>query len=320
MVARVYRADQPPHEVAVADLGEMVADDPNFVWVDLVGHVAPDLRHLAKVLRLDDHAVRAALAPWRRPRLEVFGDHFFTTANVPHVHPRTRRVEAEQLDLLVGRNYLVSVHVRPLPFAESVATRAMHSPDLVRLDSAFMLYVVLDQLLAYYDELTERLEDELEALEERALREAADVFLEDLLRFKRYVFAVGRLAEQHAEVFTAYLRPDFRFVAGHEVEPYFRDLAVRLDRLIDRMTGLREAVNGAFDIYVSHVAHRTNRVMKTLAIVSTVVLPASIILGIFGTSVSGVPFYTAAGFIAMLALIAVVPGALLLWLWRRRWL
>ena len=319
ITARLFRDAQPVLDFDPVELPNIVAVDKNFAWIDLTGYAAEDLHELAGALDLHPMAVRTALSPWRRPRLDVYPHHFFVSATVAHVEPASYRVQARQIDLFVGRNFLLSVHKHPLPFGERVAARAAQSPDLVRLDSAFMLYLILDQMLEYYDGLTEQLEEEIEAMEERALEDTADPFLEDLLRLKRFVFALGRLVDHHRDVFTAFLRPDFRYVAGHDVEPHFRDLEARLSRLLDRMSAARDAVNGTFDIYVSHVSQRTNDVMKILTVVSTVVLPATVVLGVFGTSFEGLPIFRPLGFVIMLVVMALMTAGILVYFRRRGW-
>lgn len=315
----LFREGDDPRPVAPDELADLAADDANFVWVDLDGYAPPDLEDVAARLDLPEAAVRVALAGWQRPRVGVFGDRFFVAVTVPHGDPETRRVLAGQLDLFVGRNELVSAHRRPLPFAPRVMARAVQNPALLKLDSAFLLSIVLDELLAHYEDLTEGLEDEIEAMEERALTDASDAFLEDLLGLKRFVFAVSRLANQHRPLLEAFLRPDFPLVGGDVIEPYFRDLEARLGRLTDALDAARDAVNGAFDLYVSRVSHRTNGIMKVLAIVSTLLLPATVILGFFGTSFEEPRLATTAGFVVMVALILLVTaGALVLfarWGW-----
>lgn len=319
LAAWLFRPDTPAREIDLADLPAIVAADENFAWIDLSAYAESELRDLAGMLGLQEIGVRAALGPWQRPRLDVFGDHFFVTATVAHLDPEAYRVRAHQLDLFVGRNFLLSVHKRPLPFAERILARARQSPELVRLDSAFMLYIVLDQLIEYYEDLGERVDDEIEQMEERALTDTSDTFLSTLLHFKRYVFALSRLADQHRAVFAAFLRADFPFVADERVEPYYRDLETRLDRLRDTLLPAKEAVNGAFDIYVSHVSHRTNQVMKVLTLVSTLVLPATLILGFFGTNFEGVPLYQPAAFWVMIASIAAVTVVIVSLFRRRGW-
>ena len=320
--AWLFRAGQEPVAVDPRDLTALVAAPENFVWVDLSTYGEDDLRAVGRLLGLHRKAVHAALSPWQRPRLAAYPDHFFTSATIARLDPAAYRVGAGELDLFAGHNYLVSAHKQPLPFAAHLLARARSSPELVTLDAAFMLYVVLDETLAYYEELNEHMQVEIERMEERALRDASDRYLEDLTRFKRYAFALAQVAEQHRAVFAAYLRPDFPWVAGEEVEDYFEDLDARLSRLLVALSNNREAVNGSFEIYVSQMAHRTNAVIRTLTLVSTVLFSTSVVIGLFGSTVQGLvsASNTPTGFVLMLVCIVAI-GVATLWAFRRRgWL
>ncbi len=320
----LYRKDHRPAPFAVEDLPRIADDDANFAWLDLSEYREAQVREVARAARLHPRAGQLMLSPWQRPQLQLYRDpeHVYLSVTVPRLDRETQRVQAGQLDLVFGHNYLVSAHKQPLPFADRVTARAHESPELVQLDAAYMLYLILDELLAYYESLTERVEDEIEAMEERALTDTSDRFLADLLRLKRYVFALGRLAGQHREVFAAFLRPDFPFVSGEEVEPYFRDLEGRLTNLLGSLSAAQEGVNGAFDIYVSHVSHRTNEIIRVLTIVSTVLLPATLILALFGTEFQETvtPLYSRAGFAAMLLAVFAVTVAILVAFRQRSWL
>lgn len=320
MTALLFRPDGDASPVALDNLPALIAVDANFVWVDLSAYSADDLRAVAALLGLHRRAVRAALSPWHRPRLDVYGDRFFASVTVARLDSQLFQVHAGELDLFMGNNFLVSAHKQALPFGETVLARARQSPELVQLDTAFMLYVILDELLAYYDDLTEHLQGEIAAMELRALRDTSETFLENLLHFKRYAFALSQLANQHRDLFAAFLRPDFPFIVGDEVTEYFEDLDDHLTRLLDTLLTVNNAVNGAFEIYVSHVSFRTNQVMKVLTMVSTVLLPVTIIVGIFGTSIQGLPLYQPFGFLVMLLAIATVSATILYLYHRRGWL
>jgi magnesium transporter len=320
VVAWLFQEDVEPRQVALEELPRLAADDACFVWVDLSGYVPSDLAQVAQQLDLPEAAVQVALADWQRPRLGVFRDRYFVAVTVPHGELAAQRVLASELDLFVGRNYLVSAHKRPLPFGERALARAVQNPALLKLDSAFLLSILVDELLAHFEVLTEELEDEVEAMEERALTDSSDALLEDLLHLKRFAFAVYRLAGQHRATLEAFLRPDFPLVGGDVIEPYFRDLDVRLGRLLDALEAAKESVNGSFDLYVSQVAHRTNDIMKVLTIVSVTLLPASVILGFFGTNFESPKIGTTGGFIVMIALIVLTTAGSLVLFTRRGWL
>lgn len=315
----LFCPDAEPREVALDEAPRLVAIDTNFVWVDLSGYAEDELHTVARLLDLDAHAVSRTTASWQRPQLHVFKKHFYVTATVARLDAAAYKVHASRLDLFVGNNFLVSAHRPPVPFAARILLRAQQSPELVHLDAAYMLYIVLDELLAHYESLNEQVQSDVEKVEERALTDTSDAFLSDLLRFKRYAFALGQLAEQHREVFSAFLRPDFGWVSGSEVEAYFRDLESRLAHLRDMLLVARDNVNGAFDIYVSHVSHRTNSVIKVLTMVSAVLFSMTVIIGLFSTSIQGLPIYRPGDYALMLVLMLGVGGAILFVFHRNRW-
>ncbi len=305
----LFRGSGAGKEFNITDLPRLAADNKNMAWVDLAAYAESDLKEVAGLLNLHPVAVEAALAPWQRPRIDTFGHYFFLSVTLVEAEVAALKVKIGELDLFMGRNFLVTAHRQELPFLEKVVERVHKSPELVRYHTAFVLYIVLDEMIDFYQAQYEELEEKIEKVEETALRDDSDNFLSDLLRLKRYVFLLGRLAEQHKTVFAAITRPDFDFISGNDVEPYFKDLQQRLAQFVDRLFAARDSVNGAFDIYVSQIAHRTNRTVKLLTVVSTVLLPATLIVGFFGTGFwqlhSETSLYT------MLVLLVAVPGAVL---------
>lgn len=320
--ALLFSPEAEPRDVALDEVPALAQVGRDFVWVDLAGYGQEELQHVAGLLDLPRDAVRTTLAEWRRPRLHVFGDRLYIAATVPQLDPEAYRVEAQQLDIFLGPNFLVSVHERPLPFDQRILARARQDPTLLAQDTIFLLYIVLDELVGYYEQVHEHLENEIERAEGRALHDTSDEFLHNLMRLKRYAFALSQLADQHRPIFDAFLQPDFRWVEGREVGAYCRDLDDRLGRLTDALQADKDAINGAFDIYVSHMSHRTSDITKMLAIVSTVLLPASVILGLFRTkNHQDVPLLVhTPGFFLLLASTLAIGVVILLTFRAKGWL
>jgi magnesium transporter len=313
----LFQPDTPPQRVNLEDVPGLITVESNLVWVDIARFDEDDLRVLARHLDLDRGMVDSMLTAWSRPRLALFNNRFYLSVTLAQLDPAGPRLQASQVDLVVGDNFLRTAHHQPLPFYDAILSRASHDPDLVRLDSAFMLYIVLEELLGYFDALQESVQGEVEELQIRALRDSGTAFLAALLQFKRYVFAFGQVVQQHHPVLRAFLRPDFPYVSDEEVQPHFRSLDDRLARLVDRLDMTRQEVNTTFDIYLSHESHRTNLAMKVLTMVATLLFTATFIEGFFSPSFSGIPSHTVGGFITMAVLIAVVAIATLgIFRWR----
>lgn len=320
ITSRLFQDGAKTREVDVSELKALAVDDARFVWVDLSHYHAPDLHAVASELGLPEEAVQKALHERKRPRVEVYGDRFYVVVAMPTYDARSQRVQISALDLFVGRNYLVSAHHHPLPFTARALDRAVQNPVMLKLDSAFLLSILIDELLAHFDDLAGELEEGIEEIEERALADESDAFLNDLLAMKRRVFAIFRIAGKHRAIIETILRPDFPLAGGAATAPYFRDLSERLGHLLDRLEAAKESINGAFDLYVSQVSRRTNDIMKVLAIVSTVVLPTSIILAFFGTSFQSLPIDTGAGFVVMMIAIICVTAAVVSLFYRWGWI
>ena len=299
----------------------LLTRDDAFVWVDLSEYSAPDLQTVAATLGLHRAVTHAITSPWQRPTLINYERYFFVSATVPRLNTQTFHILAGELDLCVSKQFILSAHKLPLPFMERIVTRAQQGPELVQRDSAYLLYIILDELLAYDEELNRHIQNESELLEEQALSDASDTFLEDLLHFKRYIFGLTELVDQHREIFIAFFRPDFTAVAGEEVEGHFRDLHVRLTHLLSMLNTAKESVNSAFNIYVSHMSHRTNQIIKVLTMVSTLLLPATLIVALFGATVQNeLPGLHPIWFWLMLLSIIALCGIILFVFARQGWI
>lgn len=307
----LFQSDAPPREVELEAVPELITVESNLVWIDIAQFDENDIRVLGRYLGLRPDVIESMLTAWSRPHLAVLSDRFHVSVTLAELEPEGPRLQAREMDLVVGKNFMLSAHHQPLLFYEGILSRAAHDPDLVRLDSAFMLYIVLDELLGYFEALDESVQGDIETMQIRALRDSGEEFLSELLQFKRFVFALSQVVQQHHPVFRAFLRPDFLYVSEEEVQPHFSNLDERLTRLVDRLDMTRQEVNTTFDIYLSRESHRTNAAMKVLTMVATVLFTATFIEGFFGPSFRGIPSHTVGGFVAMVALISVVAAATL---------
>lgn len=314
VMGTVFRSETSPRSIEVMAIVETMNDAENYLWIDLANYVPEDLQTLTQGLQIHPTAVQVALSVCKNPRLDVFGTHFFVTTTLPHLHINSYRIQAHQINLFVGPNFLLSAHQVTLPFAERVLMRSALHTETTQIDSAFLLYILLDELLTYYEELYVLLQEQIEQMEERALMDTSDRFLTDLLHFKRYAFALTQLADQHRAIFAVFLRPDFHYLPEQEIGLYYRDLDVRLSRLLELLHAAKESVNGIFDIYVSRVSHHTNNVIKILTMVSTILLPSTLIFAFFSTdSIQDIPILTHRfGFLLMIFSVICI-SVMILW-------
>jgi len=185
----------------------------------------------------------------------------------------------------------------------------------------FLLYTILDQMAENYSPILGRAEKRVTELEEKVLiaREREQVLSElmslrrDLLNLRRVIAAqrdaVNLLAHQSPPLISA------------RAQVYFRDVVDVYRRVLDAIEAHRDALAGARDTYLALISNRMNEVMKTLTIMATIMLPSTVVSGIYGMNFRLMPDNDwPLGFGFALALMAAISGSMLYFFRRKNWL
>jgi magnesium transporter len=319
--SQLFRADQPPTDVPEEEWTTLRQDDGNTLWVDLESPSPEDLDRVATLLELDPRAVALAREPNRQPTVRFYETQLLVTSLAVDVdesqeRPRSRIAE---LDALVSRNCLVTLHDRPLPFAEELAERTTANRRLGRRDAVYLLYVVLDTQVNHYARQLDEIELRVERLEDQLLRDPGRASLGEALVVKRHIQRVRRQIGPHREALAALVGADSP-IDEQQVEDYFRDVLARLGTVVERLDHLRDTVTVAHSLYVSNVSHRTNQQLRVLTYLSAVLLPVSAISGLFGTNFKLGDYDRSEPFYVMLGGIALIVAGMLIFFRRRAWL
>src|SRR4029453_19047185 len=160
---RVYREGEELTTVPVADLSEVRKEPDTLIWVDVVSATDAELAAMGEEFDLHPLVLQTFKVPNQRPKVEQFADYILLVAYTVERTEAAPHARLHEVDLVSGRNFLLSFHSgRPLG-AEAVAARVRAHPDLVDEGGGFLLYVVLDELVdAFFpalDRIGERVED-----------------------------------------------------------------------------------------------------------------------------------------------------------------
>jgi magnesium transporter len=317
----LYRSDRTPGRANVRDWPGLCQDDENLLWVDLTNPSDELIAEVAKLLGIDPRAARLTQRYNTRPMVRTFKDHYVVTSFSVDVDESGEEptMTVTEINAVAGRNFLLSVHNRPIPFLKDLEERTATNPQLGRLDSSYLLYVLLDTLVADYSREFDEVEDEVERLEELLLREPGREALNDVMRMKRHIHTVRRIVGPHRQAFGVLIAADSP-APTPQVESYFRDLIQHLDNLLERLEHARDTVTGSYNLYISNISYRTNQELRVLTFLSAILLPMTVITGIFGTNFTLREYEFFEGFYVMLAGMGVISAGMLAFFRWRRWL
>ncbi len=284
--ARLFRSEHPPADAAVAEWPALCLDDANILWVDAHAPSEAEFADITRLFHIDPRAAESARQVSRRATVRVFEEQHLVTVlavQVDEAHG-SPRITVIELDVFIGRNFLVSLHRRPLPFTDAFDERTVSNPHVGHFDSAYLLYLMLDSLVGDYARAFDQVEDRVEHLEEQLLHEPGRGALHDVTLMRRHLLRLRRLVSPHREAFGTLLAVDPPLIRQEGLESYFRDLLGHLDRVIEQLDHTRDVVSGSYNLYISNMSHRTNEQLKVLTFLSAVLLPMTVITGLFGTN------------------------------------
>ena len=322
-----------------ADLPELPADgcrlpDGHVWWIDLDDPSAEE-EELTFQKFLPVHALtledirnprRNPGQPPHLPKVEEFPDYLFMVANPlrPDADPDGLETDPGrcviQLSAVVTQQVLITHHYDPMPAVGAVkqyltrhAAQAGRGPD-------YLFHLVLDQIVDDYAPEVDRIGARLDRIEEQVLETPSRQLVSDLVRMKRRVIALRKTLILMREVLARLTRGEFDLVDAREIV-YYRNVFDHLVRYTELIEGGREMVSDLMQTHMAAEANKLNGIMKALAMVSTVILPMSLITGIYGMNFENLPETKwEYGYPMALGMMAVVAAVALTVFYRKRWL
>ena len=281
-------------------------------WFDVADPASPELDELAQEFGLHELQIEDCRHRPQRPKTEEHDRYIFTV--LKHIHDAAE-LEFDDIDLFLGRDFLISVRNADAVVIESVRGRAREE-ETDRLDRLF--YMIVDQIVDGYQPVLDKLADEISEIEDVVLEQPDPETLARIFALKRKLIEFRRVAGGMREVVNALIRRE-KGILGDDLDPYFRDVYDHIIRTVDMIETYRDLLSGALDIYLSAVANRTNEVMKVLTIWGTVALPLVIITGFFGMNLKVPWLNNPYGTDYAVALMAVSTISILIYFKIKRW-
>ena len=313
--ARLYDAHGEDRRVEISDDKIGKVDDKHLLWIDLDERTESELGNLAKVLELDPRLAHRLLEDDRPAGLDRFADQFLIT--IIALEPGDDgQLSRRRLDIVVDKNLVATVHDGRLAAIDAFDEELHGDRGLGKLDSGVFMAGVVEAVLANYFREIERIESDIDALDQVALRarESRD-FLPTVVQLRHRIAVIRRALTPNRDALLPIARPDFE--TGDGLGQAWPGTIERLERAIDAVEKVRELLVGSFDIYLGRSAQRSNDVMKTLTLVSAIALPAIVLAGIMGMNFK-LPFFDESSnfWVVLGAMVALAAGILGFSRWR----
>lgn len=279
------------------------------LWLDVDSPTSEEQNLLETQLKIHHLTMEDIVKQNQRPKIESFETYVYLT-----MHPLARKengeIVADEVDLLLGRNWLVTVHYGTVScLVESSNARERLEYALAR-GADFLLYTVSDRIVDGCFPILDEIDEEINALEERLLRQPDWADMNRLLKLKRSLVHIRRAIVPQREIFSQIARREFPFVRPDQL-PYFQDVYDHLIRLTEELDSLREILSATLEVHLASVSNQLNVTMKRLSAWGTIFVVITAIAGIYGMNFEHMPeLRWRYGYVAALALMAVISVGL----------
>jgi magnesium transporter len=231
--------------------------------------------------------------------------------------------EVDELDVFLGKNYVITFHDQLLTAVEDTWIACQRDIRHVQDGADHLLYRIVDSLVMSYMPLVEKIDAQIDQIEDRVFDRPNPEILEQIFTLKRLLLTMRRILVPQREVLNKLARDDYRVIDPRD-RVFFRDIYDHLVRLHDLNESLRDLVSGALDTYLSVTNNRMNEIMKVLTIITTFFMPITFITGFFGMNffepVAGLFGWTSQqAFTATMATIIGLPILMYFWMRGRTW-
>ncbi|HUR28969.1 MAG TPA: magnesium/cobalt transporter CorA [Planctomycetota bacterium] len=288
------------------------------LWLDVAGlGDTQTIEALGEIFGLHRLALEDVLSGHQRPKVEHYGAVLFIVVRMPE---QGEHLDTDQLSLFLGENFLVSFQTRPGDCFDPVREHLRSATGRLSTHGAdYLAYRLLDLTVDSFFPLLESLGERIEQLEDEVLLKPTNDAIPRIHEVKRELLTLRRATWPQREAINSLLRETNPLIKD-ETRVYLNDCYDHTVQLMDLLETYRELSSSLLEVWLSSVSNRMNEVMKVLTIISTIFMPLTFIVGVYGMNFTHMPeIDTWWGYPAVLLLMAVIAVSMLIGFKRKGW-
>jgi magnesium transporter len=258
----------------------------------------------------------------QRPKVDEYPEYLFVVLHFPRFDKAVGRLNAAELDMFVGPDFVITLPnepIQPLEYLfERCKTREEQRDSLFAKGPGFLLYKIVDDCVDASFPMLRKMGNKLEVLEEDIFEGRSGEIVRDISNVKQEIINFRKIVRPQRTALQDLERTKRYIPEGLDI--YFDDINDASERIWDMLENFKEVVEGLESTNESVLSHRVNDVLKALTAISVVVLPLTLVASIWGMNVKVPGEQSAEAFWAIVATMLVLLGAML-WFFRSRdWL
>lgn len=293
----------------------------HFTWINIDGHPPHKLlEQLQSHFELHPLLIED-ISTEQRPKIEPYNQVLYLVIRSLYYNAEKVLIDNEQVSLIIGHRFIISFQEREHHITTYIKERLRSRKNkLNNLGTDYLMYIFLDVIVDNYFIVLEKIAETVDVLEEELISTTDAQFLRDIHLLKRETIIMRKSIWPLREVISKLHREEFEWVSTN-ISLYLRDLYDHTIQVVDTIETFRDMISGILDLYLSNIGHKTNEIMKLLALAATIFAPLTFLTGLWGMNFKNMPELNWVwGYPAALVLMGVTIVIMIGYFKRKKWL
>jgi magnesium transporter len=290
-------------------------------WIDLEQPTPEEASILSEAFHFHPLAIEDCLEDVHHPKLDEYDNYLLAIVHGIRFDAPTEEFVTRELDIFLSATYLVTHHKGPMRSISAVREQCSKGlQNALPKGTGFLLHAILDQMFEHYFPSLDSIEDKIQVLQVECFEKPTTETLAKVFALRKDVMTLRRICLPQREIMHRLSRGDYPGI-NDKVAIYFRDIYDNLYRIVDAAMQYQDLVQGTMDAYLSSVNNRLNETMKRLTVISALLMPLTVLTGIYGMNFEYMPeLHWRYGYFTVLAVMASMSAVLIYWFKKKQWI
>lgn len=258
-------------------------------WIDIQKATQADVDRLSAEFDFHPLVLDDVLSRVQRPKLDDYERYLFLVMHFPRFNRSERVAMTSEVDFFLGPGYVITIHSGELPPILNLWTMVQDNltsrAEYMGGSSELLLYHILDRLTNYLFPMMTRIDKNLDQLDDRIFHGNPRGAVRDLGAYRRDLISLRRIVRPGMLVIST-LENGRASLLTEEMRPYWGDISDHLTRVWDMLTEFKEEIEGFDSTFNTLYSYRTNETLRALTLISVILLPLTLISGLYGMNVA----------------------------------
>lgn len=285
-------------------------------WIDLSAPDEEEIKQLKHFFPMFHRQAKDNQRRSNRPQLKLFKDCYFVSMQV--ISPNT--LKTHELFLYVGKQSIITFHGNNLKAVNDIWHECLSDEQFTKDDIPDeVLRRLMSRFIDQYIMAANDLEDKIDDLDLNAKSEPIHKLNRRVFQLRSELLSFRHVITPLMDIINRMISSSY-IETSEEHELFLRNLNENLSRLTHMIESNLEITSDIRDSYLSLTTYRTNRIMQTLTVITTIFMPLTFIVGIYGMNFANMPELNwRYGYFIVLILMLVIALIMYYWFRKKGW-